>query len=163
MILNVTHYFLPKHIADTVLGIQTTMKEWIQKHNIIKKGAYLLLFAVCLLFFYECPFAYLLGIPCPGCGMTRALFSVLLLRFERAFYYHPGIYLIIPAFLLWCADYFKLLTIKEKTKKVLLTLGIAALILIYFVRMFTGSDIVHIDLESGMFYRILSNYLPNWL
>jgi len=136
------------------------MKEWIQKHNIFKKGAYLLLFVVCLLFFYECPFHHLLGIPCPGCGMTRALFSVLLLRFGRAYYYHPGIYLVIPVFLLWCADYFKLLTLKPKTKKVLLTLGIAALILIYFVRLFTGSDIVSFDIKSGLIYRILT-YLPN--
>jgi len=138
------------------------IKEWIQKHNIIKKGAYLLLFAACLLFFYKCPFHYLFGIPCPGCGMTRALFSVLLLRFGQALYYHPGIFLIIPGFLLWCADYFKLLPLKKNTKKVLLTLGIAALILIYFIRLFTGSDIVQIDLKSGLIYRIL-HYLPNWL
>ena len=52
--------------------------------------------------------------------------------------------------------------IKEKTKKVLLTLGIAALILIYFIRLFTGSDIVHIDIKSGLIYRMF-NYLPNWL
>ena len=138
------------------------MKEWVQNNNIIKKCFYLLLFAVGLLFFYECPFHYLLGIPCPGCGMTRALFSVLLLRFGRAFYYHPGIYLLIPGFLLWCADYFKLLTLKQRAKKVLLTLGIAALILIYFIRLFTGSDIVSIDLKSGLIYRVLT-YLPNWL
>lgn len=138
------------------------MKDWIRKHNILKKGFYLFLFAVCLLFFYECPFDYLFGISCPGCGMTRALFSVLLLCFKRAFYYHPGIYLILPGFLLWCTDYFKLLPLNPRTKKVLLTLGIAALILIYFVRLFIGSDIVHIDIKSGLIYRIL-NYLPNWL
>ena len=138
------------------------MREWMKKHNIMQKCFSLFLLAVCLLIFYECPFLYLLGIPCPGCGMTRALFSVLLLRFGRAFYYHPGIFLIIPGFLLWCADYFKLICLKQKTKKVLLTLGIAALFVIYFIRLFTGSDIVHIDIKSGLIYRIL-NYLPNWL
>lgn len=143
-------------------GSLPAMKEWMKQHNILKKCFSLFLLAICLLFFYECPFHYLLGIPCPGCGMTRALFSVLLLRFGKAFYYHPGIYLVIPAFLLWCADYFKFLTLKKKTKKVLLTLGIAALILIYFIRLFTGSDIVHIDIKSGLIYRMF-NYLPNWL
>lgn len=142
--------------------MEQNMKKWLKEHNIIKTGAYLLLFVVCLLFFYECPFHYLFGIPCPGCGMTRALFSVILLRFGKAFYYHPGIFLIIPGFLLWCADYFKFISLKPKTKKVLLTLGIAALILIYFVRLFTGSDIVSVDLKSGLIYRILA-YLPNWL
>lgn len=29
------------------------------------------------------------GIPCPGCGMTRALFSFLSLEFSKAFFYHP--------------------------------------------------------------------------
>jgi len=136
------------------------MAEWIKKHNIVKKCFYLFLAGVCLLFFYHCPFDYLLGIPCPGCGMTRALFSVLLLRFGRAFYYHPGIYLLIPGFLLWCADYFHLISLKKQTKKVLLSIGIAALFLIYFIRLFTGSDIVHIDIRSGLIYRLLQNYLP---
>ena len=138
------------------------MKEWIKKHNIISKGCYLFLFTVCLLFFYHCPFDFLLGISCPGCGMTRALFSVLLLRFGRAIHYHPGIYLVIPGFLLWCADYFKLLILKQRTKKVLLSIGITALILIYFIRLFSGSDIVRIDIKSGLLYRI-ANYLPYWL
>lgn len=138
------------------------MKEWIQKHNIVRKCFYLFLFALCLLFFYHCPFDYLLGISCPGCGMTRALFSVLLLRFGRAFYYHPGIYLVIPGFLLWCADHFKLLSLKPQAKKVLLSAGIAALIFIYFIRLFSGSDIVRVDIKSGLFYRLIT-YLPNWL
>lgn len=138
------------------------MKEWIQKHNIVRKCFYLFLFVLCLLFFYHCPFDYLLGIPCPGCGMTRALFSVLLLRFSKAFYYHPGIYLVIPGFLLWCADHFKLLSLKPQAKKVLLSAGIAALIFIYFIRLFSGSDIVRVDIKSGLFYRLIT-YLPNWL
>ena len=139
------------------------MKDWIEKHNIARKCFYLFLLAVCLLFFYHCPFDYLLGISCPGCGMTRALFSVLLLRFSQAFYYHPGIYLIIPGFLLWCLDYFKLLSLKKRTKKVLLSIGITALILIYFIRLFSGSDIVRVDIKSGLIYRLIINYLPNWL
>lgn len=139
-----------------------SMKEQIIKHNILRKCIYLFLLAVCLFFFYHCPFDYLFGISCPGCGMTRALISFLLLRFDLAFYYHPGIYLVIPGFILWCLDYFKLLTLKRRTKKVLLSVGITALILIYFIRLFFGSDIVQIDIRSGIIYRLF-NYLPNWL
>lgn len=41
-------------------------------------------------------------------------------------------------------------------------MGITALILIYFIRLFSGSDIVQIDIRSGIIYRLF-NYLPNWL
>ena len=36
----------------------------------------------------SCPFLSLTGIPCLGCGMTRALISVLRLDFKSAFSYH---------------------------------------------------------------------------
>ena len=36
-----------------------------------------------------CPFRNLTGIPCPGCGMSRAWFAALRLDFSGAFRYHP--------------------------------------------------------------------------
>ena len=39
-----------------------------------------------------CVFLYFLGIPCPGCGMTRALRALLRLDFAAAFGYHPLIF-----------------------------------------------------------------------
>ncbi len=36
-----------------------------------------------------CLFKNFTGIPCPGCGMTRAFFSLAKLDFSTAFYYHP--------------------------------------------------------------------------
>ena len=36
----------------------------------------------------SCVFLTITGIPCPGCGMTRAILSVLQLRFVEAFSYH---------------------------------------------------------------------------
>ena len=39
-----------------------------------------------------CVFLYFLGVPCPGCGMTRALRSVLRFEFLKAFGYNPLIY-----------------------------------------------------------------------
>lgn len=35
-----------------------------------------------------CIYLHFLGIPCPGCGMTRAVFSALRLDFAAAFSYH---------------------------------------------------------------------------
>lgn len=39
-----------------------------------------------------CVFLYFLGIPCPGCGMTRALLALLRLDLAAAFSYHPLIF-----------------------------------------------------------------------
>lgn len=47
-----------------------------------------------------CPSVIILGLPCPGCGMTRALLYVLQGRFADAFYINPSVYLWI-AFLLY--------------------------------------------------------------
>ena len=41
---------------------------------------------------FRCLFREILGIPCPGCGMTRALVSVLRLDFGAAFAYHPVVF-----------------------------------------------------------------------
>lgn len=35
-----------------------------------------------------CPILHFIGIPCPGCGMTRALLSVLKLELASAFDFH---------------------------------------------------------------------------
>ena len=44
--------------------------------------------AVLYLFKTTCPIMALLGFPCPGCGMTRALLSVFKFDFVSAFHYH---------------------------------------------------------------------------
>lgn len=36
-----------------------------------------------------CPILFVTGIPCPGCGLTRAWLAALRLDFAAAFAYHP--------------------------------------------------------------------------
>ena len=43
-----------------------------------------------------CVFLRITGIPCPGCGMTRAAMALMEYNFASAFYYHPAIYILIP-------------------------------------------------------------------
>lgn len=43
-----------------------------------------------------CPFRRLTGIPCPLCGMTRAVLSALRLDFSLAFNHHPLFFLMPP-------------------------------------------------------------------
>lgn len=39
-----------------------------------------------------CPMVMITGLPCPGCGLTRAVFCLLRLDFSGAFRIHPFIY-----------------------------------------------------------------------
>ncbi|HIS75183.1 MAG TPA: DUF2752 domain-containing protein [Candidatus Merdivicinus excrementipullorum] len=56
-----------------------------------------LLLAVMILFLdVGCIFRKVTGIPCPGCGMTRAHLAALGFHFQRAFHYHPLWFLPIP-------------------------------------------------------------------
>ena len=40
-----------------------------------------------------CPSVIIFGLPCPGCGITRALLYVLQGRLQEAFYMNPSVYL----------------------------------------------------------------------
>ncbi|HSA93803.1 MAG TPA: DUF2752 domain-containing protein [Terriglobales bacterium] len=47
-----------------------------------------------------CLFRILSGLPCPGCGMTRALSSLLHGDGAAAFFYHPFVFAVLPALVL---------------------------------------------------------------
>lgn len=57
-------------------------------------------FATALLGGVGCPVKSLIGIPCPGCGMSRAAVALLRLAPAAAFRYHPMVFLLPPVVLL---------------------------------------------------------------
>lgn len=61
-------------------------------HNIRDKIFVTALMLIISVIYYftpiECIFLSLTGLPCPGCGMTRALLSAVTLNFKSAFSYH---------------------------------------------------------------------------
>lgn len=77
------------------------------KKNIIQKSAIILgmlLYAVILYVFQiGCPILRFTGIPCPGCGMTRAWIAVLHLDFAAAFSYNFMFWAVpLLCIILWC-------------------------------------------------------------
>ena len=66
------------------------MERWkYLKRNLLFSLGYLLIVAVLWGLGVPCLFARFFGVPCPGCGMTRAWLSVLRLDLSAAFAYHP--------------------------------------------------------------------------
>lgn len=101
-----------------------------------------------------CPILMLTGIPCMGCGMTRAAFSILKLDFKGAFYYHPLIYampVLLPVLLLK----------NKKMFDVFIGIIIALFVLVYFVRLFdSGNALIKINISDGYIYKLII-YLKN--
>ena len=44
----------------------------------------------------SCPFFVFTGIPCPGCGMVRAVLALVTFRFAAAWQLHPLVYIAAP-------------------------------------------------------------------
>ena len=111
----------------------------------------------CILAYFfgiPCPIYFFTGISCPGCGMTRALFSLLKLDFGMALYYHPLIYFCI-AFIPTLA--FVHIKKKQNAKKILTIIFIIAFISVYLCRfLIFRSPVLHFTPENGFFVRLLT-------
>lgn len=68
------------------------MKKLKNIKNIKTKLVFTLGYLLCIAVLYKlgapCVFETVLHIPCPGCGMTRAIISAMKLDFISAFHYH---------------------------------------------------------------------------
>lgn len=112
----------------------------------------ILIFTAIALFyiFAGCPIRWLTGICCPSCGMSRAAFSLLKLDFSSAVYYHPLVFCLPVA----AAVYAFRKHLPAKLIPVLFWLFIAALTVVYIVRILSGHEVVYADFSSGIIYKI---------
>lgn len=133
-----------------------SLSRFLQKHRSALFGAllvaafYLLLFTLGI----SCPIKFLIGISCPGCGMTRACLSALRLDFAAAFSYHPLWVLLPPIALL-------LLWESKKAKRLFLPtllLFVLALSIVYAFRLSGGGDgVIAFSPEDGFIYKQFSS------
>ncbi len=80
----------------TFSGIRSLLSRMARRYGVV-----LLFLAVYLTVSYfftgsPCVFRLLTGVPCPGCGLTRAFFALFRFDFGQAFFFHPFIFLLIP-------------------------------------------------------------------
>lgn len=100
-----------------------------------------------------CPFKYLFGIACPGCGMTRAAIALLSFDFQAAVHFHPLVFTLpIVAIIYLLRNH-----IPKKLLMFLIILFFIALLTVYIYRLNTGSDITAFDFHHGAVYRLFEN------
>ncbi len=130
------------------------MQEQIHKYTEAMKllgivGIYILVMTITGI---GCPFLYITGIPCLGCGMTRACVSMVTFKWKTALYYHP-LCVGIP-FLAVFIVFHK--NMETRKKNVLFGSVIAVFAIVYLVRLLAPSDeIVKMDIENGLIYKII--------
>ena len=99
-----------------------------------------------------CPMVRLTGLPCPGCGMTRAWLSLLLGRPLRALHYHPLVWLPPVALAIYL---FRGKLPRQTVRSSLAALG-ALFCIVYLIRLFTGCapDVVAFAPKKGLLFRL---------
>lgn len=117
------------------------MKErWKIIKNDVKKVSVLMVVFFAYLFvgrhflYSLCPMVMITGFPCPGCGMTRAMFAFLRGDFVAAWKLHPFLYVLI--FYVVCLGIRRYVLLKECKRYGSYLLWIfAAMFLFYIYRM----------------------------
>lgn len=99
-----------------------------------------------------CPVLFLSGIPCMGCGMTRAVCAMWRLDFVTAFQYHPLCFflpVIVIGFLLKAR-------MPRKIYRYYVGTVILVFVIVYLVRLLNPADaIIKINLDDGFVYEIV--------
>ena len=112
-----------------------------------------LLIIAAYVFGIGCPIKYMTGISCPGCGMSRALYSCLKLDFLAAFHYHP-LFFLVPVIILLVLFSDKL---KPQVKNIIALLIIVLFMGVYIIRLIGGeNDVIQIDIDKSLPARIIS-------
>lgn len=116
---------------------------------------------------WHCPVRLLFGFPCPGCGVTRAVLSVLRLDLKAAFQYNPVFPLIILLFLYgihrqvfrerWKGRW------NERLEIVIICVGIAIIIGTYGYRLAAqNSPVMEICPEKGLIPEVFRGICRFW-
>ena len=103
---------------------------------------------------YKCPLDFFLGIPCPMCGITRALKSAIRGDLGGAFYYHPLWTVLVLCAVLQALSLLKIISPSKKMTDICCAFLCFLLIICFILRHLNGSPVVRIHFDSSFLYRI---------
>ena len=127
----------------------------MKKKSIIIATAMILAVALLFIFdLYRCPLNFVFGIPCPMCGMTRAVISAFSGDFAGAFYYHPLWILIIVTCILIILYELKLIRPPKRVVTIGCIIVGIALVACYIIRLINHSDVVMPHFQDSLIYRV---------
>ena len=113
-------------------------REWLNlllMHAMLLAAALLYMGIMVKLEIY-CPIRHVTGIPCPGCGMSRALGCLLRLDFEGSLRSNPALLPCMMAlFVMINRETILLEKVSMRVKDVIIALGFGFTIAVYIVRM----------------------------
>ena len=118
---------------------------------------FLVLIAVVVFFWIfniPCPTKRLIGMSCPGCGLSRAYFSVFKLNFRQAFWFHP-LWPLMPLGMIAAI----VLCIKNKlrTAATLLFCIFGIFITVWIIRILLGDSVVAFDVQNSLLGSAIQN------
>jgi hypothetical protein len=112
---------------------------------------------IAVLSLWKCPFRLFFGIPCPGCGMTRAFFAFFRGDFSGMMQAHP-LFVVTPFLLLYL--FHRDVLPRRLPKRAEQIGGIVCILLffgVYLYRLVFCQDnpVMHIDFPSSLLGRLL--------
>jgi hypothetical protein len=108
-----------KYISLQMFCSQLTTINWLQNHLV------------------PCPFKYLTGIDCPGCGFQRSVLALFQGNLHKSFTLYPPAVPLLLFFIYGIADsYFKLDNSKNRLKKTLFIIVGAVILVSYGIKVF---------------------------
>lgn len=128
----------------------------MKKRLLFKIISFLFIIGISVYFLYKCPFDFLFGVSCPGCGMTRSLICLLHFDFSGAFYYHPLFPLVVLLSIFFFLDYFNIYKMNYKPKNIILTIIGIIFIITYIIRIITKSPVLEFDFTKSIIYKLFS-------
>ena len=135
------------------------------KNGILKRIVIIALITLTIIIFnfigVGCPILFLTGIPCMGCGITRATVALLKGNLNRAFKYHPLIFLVpLMCFLMFDDRMVDKNSRYYKMKEISRYIIIGLFMVVYVIRVIIIKDsILRGNIKDGFIYRIIKRGL----
>lgn len=119
----------------------------------------LIMAVLVVLGFYKCPLRLLFGIPCPLCGISRALLCLFAGQFAKSFYYHPLWPLAVIVVIVLFLDRKRIIRLTKKQIRIGEITIAVLLVACYIIRHIMHSPVVEIHFEESLIYSYLRPFL----